>query len=107
MQNNCRIILGLIGNVNPSKKSYADATSYVWFKSGAYIGGAYHIGFGGWNGFEEGDEAFFLFEPEVKKLTMKVKRFGKNRSFELQCDKIDEAYIHIFLPSTGDEITLY
>jgi len=100
------INLGLIGNVNPRKYSYSDTTSYIWVSGGAYIGGTYHKGFGGWNGFKEDDEVFSMFEPEIKKLTMKVKRLGKNRSFELQCDKIDEAYIYIDFYYSGDQVTL-
>merc|ERR1712157_609275 len=86
--------------------SYSDSTSYIWSRNSAFTGGTYHYDFGGWKRFEEGDEVFLMFEPVAKKLTMKVNRFGKNRSFELQCDNIDEAYIHIHLWYPGDQVTL-
>merc|ERR1712157_19264 len=95
-----------IGNANPNKPSYLDATSYVWDSYGAWTGGTQNRGLGGWKRFEEGDEVFLMYEPKMKKLTMKVKRLGKDTSFELECDNINEPYIHIFLWWWGDQVTL-
>ena len=84
-------LLGIIANYDKSekrndKKMVQEAGSYGWAaNAGVLVRGTTTSGLNGWEGFEEGDQIVFKYDPRADKLTMKVARLPM-RSYSLDTD---------------------
>ena len=101
---NYGVVLGIIGNLNASRASYEDSTSYGWASNGrVLVGGENDIESSRWNGFTEGDcQCFHL---KSNKLTMFS--LSKNRKFTVDiATTVESYYIHFIMNIIGTKLTL-
>ena len=82
LKDNNWCLLGVVGNGNPPENSYILPTAYGWAcGADVFIGGKKCCGAGGWQGFEEGDEAVFMFYPQEKTLILTMNWKTPDRSY--------------------------
>lgn len=109
LKDNNWCLLGVVGNGNPPENSYILPTAYGWAcGADVFIGGKKCCGAGGWQGFEEGDEAVFMFYPQEKTLILTMPRLF-NRRFIIKMNDVAPPqgyFLHANLSANGDHIEL-
>ena len=81
---------------------------YGWAcNSDVFVGGKNHSGDGGWQGFEQGDEVLFMYDPKEQNLVMTIPRLF-HRRFVLETGPAPPQgfYLHANLSASGDHVEL-
>ena len=108
LKDNNWLLLGMVGDGNPAESSYMHPSMYGWAcNSDVFVGGKNHSGDGGWQGFEQGDEVLFMYDPKEQNLVMTIPRLF-HRRFVLETGPAPPQgfYLHANLSASGDHVEL-
>jgi hypothetical protein len=108
LPNNDWLLIGVIGNLNSARSSYADSTSYGFAGTGCYRRGMVHNGHAGWTRFSVGECLYLCFNSNsnMNKLTMYSVQKDKKFVIEDIATDVDEYYIHFNFFYVGTKLTL-
>jgi len=92
------MMLGVIGNPQPSSYSYDDRTSFGWCSNNSVVvAGIYRRTLGFWDGWLAGDRGVFTYSPSEATLSLRLLR-GDVREFSIDISRLpDGAGIHTLL----------
>jgi len=111
LRNNNWIFLGVIASTRPVDDSFCDPTSYGWACKGsdsqqnAFVRGVASPGYGGWSGFQEGDDVTMQLNVDSGVLRMKVVRLQQT-VFHFTGLHQAPWRIHVNLHGAGDCVEL-
>lgn len=111
LQNNYWAFLGVISSTRPADKSFFDSTSFGWactstsYSADCYIAGRCVTGYGGWSGFQEGDDVTMQLNVDSGVLRMKVARLQQT-IFHFTGLPQGPWRVHVNLFNHGDRVKL-